>query len=300
MVPPAEMCIELLSQVFRMDMRPHGKKWVFACFADAANPDGMTWIAVQSERGKLDLMQKTCMGERAVQGHIKALEEEGHLERFETPGKGCLWIVRITPAKSAGLLVLTPAENSETPAENAGEPFLTVKGKEKADRVGPPVDKCPLSHQVLPPGLSLQQWEAFLDMRFALGKAVKPYVAAILIRKLTGIAKRWVAGDVVDRSTVNGWPDLYEPEEGRVTGVRRVTPSGHIADPVGGFTDEDKAELARIAALRETDPHASQVAAKDYFARKDARNSPASIGQLVGELPLMAAVKRQRRKGSAR
>lgn len=290
------MSIELLSQVFRLEMRPHGKKWVLACFADAANPDGVTWIALESERGRQDMITKTCMSLRAIRAHVAELEAEGYLERIEKPGKGCLWIVRPCPANSAGLFDGSPADFSNRPANSAGEPLLTVIEERKAERLGPPVDKCPITSIVLPPGLSLEQWEAFLDMRFALGKAMKPYVAGILLKKLTDIGKRWVAGDVVDRSTVNGWPDLYEPEEGKVTGVRRVA-GGCIAEPVGGLSEEDRLELARIDALMGDDPVAARAARKHYFERQDARNTPTQIGRLVGELPLLALANRRKKKG---
>jgi hypothetical protein len=267
---------------------------VMLAFADAASPEGITWIAVQSRRGAKDLLKKTRLKLRGLQGVIKRLEAGGYLERIETRGKGCLWIVRPTPAGLAGVWGATPAGRAETPAEDAGETFNNRQDKENAPRLSPPVDKCPVSGKVLPPGLTLPQWEAFLDMRFTAGKRVAAYVAGVLLEKLTDIGRRWVAGDVVDRSTVNGWADLYEPEDGRITGVRRVV-AGAIADPVGGLSDEDKAELARIGRME--DGTAQMEAKRLFFDRAERRNGPSSVGKLLGELNLGPPKGRRKKRG---
>lgn len=286
------MSNKLVSAVFDLDMRPAGKKLVLLAFADQANDDGIAWIAVQSDKGKRDMRRKTSMVLRAVQGHIRALEKEGHLERIEKPGQGCMWIIRPTPAGFAGVWASTPAENDATPANSAGIPIIPQK-EEIGGRLGPPVDKCPVCGVVLPPGLTIEQWEAFLDMRFSLGKPVKMYAAGLLLAKLREMSAQWVAGDIVDRSTVNGWPDLYPPQEGRVTGIRRVV-SGVVAEPVGGLSEEDKAELARIAEI--DDVCSKLEARKAFFERQDRRNTPTTIGRLVGELNLGPPQARQKKR----
>lgn len=276
------MSNKISSLVYDLDMRPHGKKFVLVAFADQANDDGIAWIAVESRKGKRDMLKKTSMSLRTLQGHIQDLEKDGHLERVEKPGLGCMWIIRPTPAGFAGVWGATPAEKDGTPADFAGIPYIPQK-EEIGSRLGPPVDKCPVCGVILPPGLSIEQWEAFLDMRFALGKPVKMYAAGLLLGKLREMATQWVAGDIVDRSTVNAWPDLYPPQDGRVTGIRRVV-SGIVAEPVGGLSEEDKAELARIAAI--DDVGAKLEARKHFFDRADRRNTPTTIGKLVGELNL--------------
>lgn len=290
------MCVKIMSEVFDLvDMIPL-KKWVLMAFADAANDDGVTWIAIQSQKGKRDIMKKTSMSLRAIQKYVRELEREGHLERQETIGKGCLWIVRAVPAGLAGIWAsssvstpapragVTPANQVSTPAPRAGEPLLNPHlEKESARNIKFEGEKCPIANRALPAGLTLEQWEAFLDMRFALGKAVKPYVAHLLLQKLDALAGKWVAGDLVNRSTVHGWPDIYEPEEGRVTGVRRVV-SGKIADPVGGWSDDDRAEHRRIADI--WDMGEKLAALREFHDRMDRRNTPTTIGRLAGELNL--------------
>lgn len=293
------MSLDLFNAVFRQWITPQGKKLVLLAFADAANPDGLCWMALQSERGKLDIRTKASCSLRALQGHVATLIDEGYLERWDTPGKGAVWRVHSTPANgvdngihtpasSAGVKGATPANPAGPPASSAGEPLSNHDEKEKAERLSPTVDKCPLTGRPLPTGVGLSQWEAFLDMRVSIAKEVKPYVGKVILDKLDQVAKAgWHPGDVLDRSTVNAWPDVYEPEAGRVTGVRRVV-AGQVADPVG-MSEEDKRELVRIAALR--DFAAQREARAEFQAKVERRNKPMALGDLVGMLPLRPPAK---------
>ena len=286
------MSIRIMSQVWGQIIEPHGKKLVLLAFADAANDDGLTWIAIESQRGSLDLKTKCCMSLRAIRGHVAQLELDGHLERNETLGKGCIWRVYATPAKSAGVQGDTPANSATTPANSAGEPLLNHQEKEKTERLLQAVDKCPLLGRPLPTGVTLAQWEAFLDMRAAIAKKVRPYVAQVVLAKLDAVAKAgWHPGDVLDRSTVNGWADVYEPETGRVTGVRRVA-AGHVGEPVG-MTDQDKGELVRIANIRDVGQMLQER--REFIARVERRNAASSIGALIGELPLRPPLRGDKR-----
>lgn len=281
-----------MGQIWPQWITPQGKKLVLLAFADAANDDGLCWIAVESERGKLDLRTKASASARAVQAHIAALEREGFIERHETIGKGCIWRVHATPANSAGVNGATPANLAPPPANSAGEPSINRQGKEKtAERISPPVDKCPIIGRALPLGVSLNQWEAFLDMRASIAKPVRAYVATVVLRRLDEVGKAgWHAGDVLERSTVNAWADVYEPEAGRVTGVRRVV-AGQVAEPVG-MSDDDRRELARIAEIDNLGD--SLQARRDFMAKVERRNAPVSLGRLIGELPLRPPVRGRR------
>jgi hypothetical protein len=277
------MSVTMMGRIWPQVIEPFGRKFVLLAFADAANDDGVTWIALESERGKLDLRTKCSMSLRALQGHIQALEGDGYLERYETAGKGCLWRVHPTPAKSAGVQASTPAEFAPPPAEFAGEPSSNRQGKENTGEPLSISGKCPLTTRALPAGVTLDQWEAFLDMRASIAKPVKRYVASIILANLDKIGKAgWHAGDVLDRSTVHAWPDVYAPEEGRVTGVRRVV-ANRIAEPVG-MSEEDMAEIRRIAAIEDFAVQRRERAA--FQARVEARNAPSPLGEIAGQLPL--------------
>ena len=292
--------LDLFNAVFRQWITPQGKKLTLLAFADAANPDGLCWMALQSERGKLDIRTKASCSLRSLQGHISTLVDEGYLERWDTPGKGTVWRVHATPvhksvdggpatpADIAGVQGMTPAGFAGPPAGFAGEPLSKHHEKEKAERLSPTVDKCPLTGRPLPTGVSLAQWEAFMDMRVGLSKPLRAYQANVLLAKLDAAAKAgWHPGDVVDRSTVNAWPDVYEPDGGRVTGVRRVV-AGQVAEPVG-MSEQDRVELARIAAIDDTGRMLAER--REFMTRMDRRNAPVSFGTLLSELPLRPPVK---------
>ncbi|KAK0332698.1 hypothetical protein LTR94_023851 [Friedmanniomyces endolithicus] len=63
---------------------------VLLALADAANDDGVTWIAVKhraEDDNRLDLLTKCSLSERAVQGALKRLVEAGYLIRKDVPGR---------------------------------------------------------------------------------------------------------------------------------------------------------------------------------------------------------------------
>lgn len=113
-----------MTQVWRMDLQT-SDKMVLLALADAANDEGVTWLAVCSRKeGKLDLLKKTSLSERTIQASIKRLCEAGHLSRCEKPGRGVIYTV--TPANTAPPQPLRPANEAPTPATTAGKPSVTI------------------------------------------------------------------------------------------------------------------------------------------------------------------------------
>jgi len=118
------MSIALMTAVWKLDLAP-SDKMVLLALADAANDDGVTWMAVKSRNAsKLDLLKKCSLSERAVQGALKRLCEGGHLSREDRIGKGVVWTV--TPAASAPPQDMRPAASAGTPAASAGKPSLNL------------------------------------------------------------------------------------------------------------------------------------------------------------------------------
>ncbi|MBB4154159.1 hypothetical protein GGQ80_002069 [Sphingomonas jinjuensis] len=109
---------------------PATEKVVLAALADCADDDGITWIAVKSLRGKIDLITMTSLGERTIQGAIKSLCAAGHLARIEQPGRGCTYTVQ--PRSSCGAQDMRGAPDAEAPAPAAGEPSITPQSPSKA------------------------------------------------------------------------------------------------------------------------------------------------------------------------
>lgn len=113
------MSIALMTEVWKLDLAP-SDKMVLLALADAANDDGVTWMAVKSRRAdRLDLLTKCSLSERAVQGAIKRLCDGGYLARVERPGKGVIYTV--TPAASAAPQHLRPAANDIDPRSICGQ-----------------------------------------------------------------------------------------------------------------------------------------------------------------------------------
>lgn len=130
------MSVTLMSLVWPMSL-PTTEKVVLLALADAANDDGVTWIAVHSRKQgeKLDLKKKCSLSDRAIQGAIKRLETAGYLKRDERPGRGVVYTVKppqqMRPAANA-----PPQQTALTPAGDAGKPSVTIITQAKAcDRV---------------------------------------------------------------------------------------------------------------------------------------------------------------------
>jgi hypothetical protein len=83
-----------MSLVWPMDL-PVTDKMVLLALADAANDEGVTWMAMESKDDlKLDLIKKTSLSRRAVQGALKRLCDAGYLSRVDRPGKGVIWTIK--------------------------------------------------------------------------------------------------------------------------------------------------------------------------------------------------------------
>lgn len=122
-----------------------------------------------------------------------------------------------------------PYEDTSTPAPS--EP----KGSSGAKRAKPKIE--------IPNWVPGEQWEAFEEMRRLKKKPVSPAIAERLFRRLREIADAgWNIADVLDKSTVNCWTDVFMPEDGRNHGIRRANEPR--AGPVN--MDEYRERLQRI------------------------------------------------------
>lgn len=281
------MSIELMTAVWKLQLGSLSEKMVLLALADAANDDGVTWMAVRSRKaGKMDLIRKCSISERSVQGAIARLVQQGYLVRHENPGRGVVYVVSATPAKTAGvqlpLLNLTPAEFAGPPAGSAGKPSINPKIEKEGRGADAPVDNCSLSGRVLPSRLEAWQWAAYIEMRRAIGKPLGAPAATILLSRLDAIgANGWHIGDVVEKAIVNGWTDFHEPPAGRVSGVRRIV-AGNPVKPVGA-TAEDLARIAEIDALENL--NARLEARADFYRKAERRNSASSMEEILATLP---------------
>lgn len=125
------MSIALMSAVWRLDL-PTTEKMVLLALADAANDDGVTWMALESQEGvKLDLIKKTSLSRRAVQGALKRLVESGYLSRVDRPGKGVIWTVK--GCTSCAPQEMRPAGDAPGGAAGAPKPSINPQPTSEAN-----------------------------------------------------------------------------------------------------------------------------------------------------------------------
>ena len=105
------MSISLMTDVWKLPLQAP-RKMVLLALADNANDEGTDcWPSV----GKL--VEKCSMSERAVQGHLAALEEGGYIKRHERLGRSNKFTIHVERIRLE-ILEKTKASRS-TPAESA-------------------------------------------------------------------------------------------------------------------------------------------------------------------------------------
>lgn len=199
------MSVTIMAAVWPLEI-PATDKMVLLALADAANDDGVTWIAVRSKsrldkdgKAKLDILRKCSLSERAIQGAIKRLCSTGMISRTEVPGKGCTYTVHPTPAADAPRTTCAPQQVPKTPAADAGKPSVTVieEGWEEARAI-----------------LASDEWKAFAAMRRQIHKPINPTAQRRLLIKLRDLAEAgYPPGAVLEQSTANCWRGVFKISE---------------------------------------------------------------------------------------
>jgi len=171
------MSVAISSACWSLQLPP-GPKFVLMALADFANEDGLCWPAVAT------LCERTGFSERAVQGHLKALEQAGAVTRQDGRGRSTVYRIQVeqapvkavdTPAESAPQprrICTPPPQNLRgSPAESAPDPSLNHQGSKKEGEVRasrlpanwePPVDDWEWAGQVLGPRRA-REFEKFRD-----------------------------------------------------------------------------------------------------------------------------------------
>lgn len=134
-----------MTDVWRLSLQAP-RKMVLLALADSANDEGTDcWPSVAK------LVEKCSMSERAVQGHLTALEADGFIKRHERLGRSNKFVIfverirselmakrdraKATPAKSAPPQILHPSPKPHginTPAESAPPQRLHPSSAESA------------------------------------------------------------------------------------------------------------------------------------------------------------------------
>jgi hypothetical protein len=192
------MSIKLMTAVWAREDLTSTQKLVLLALADWSNDEGLSWPSIDQ------LMKKSSLKKRAVQITIRSLEESGFVRREEVTGKGNrYWIILPVHQMHPCTTFTTPVHQMHpTHAPNAPNTSeihqLTTKDIKRE----------------LPGWMPEDAWDGWLEMRKAKRK---PMTTRAWNRAIARLEAMLVCGqdiaEVLDRSTMNGWTDLYEIKE---------------------------------------------------------------------------------------
>jgi hypothetical protein len=192
------MSIKLMTAVWAREDLTSTQKLVLLALADWSNDEGLSWPSIDQ------LMKKSSLKKRAVQITIRSLEESGFVRREEVTGKGNRYWIILPVHQMHPCTTFTPPVHQmhPTPASNAPNTSeihqLTTKDIKRE----------------LPGWMPEDAWDGWLEMRKAKRK---PMTTRAWNRAIARLEAMLVCGqdiaEVLDRSTMNGWTDLYEIRE---------------------------------------------------------------------------------------
>lgn len=188
------MSIKLMSSVWEIETLSATHKLVMLALADWANDDGLCWPSINR------LSIKTSLTERGVQKAIRALEDMGLVRRDEVIGKGNKYWLMTPPNDVHPRTTFTPPPNVVHPTPEPRSPNTSKKHQLHTKVI-----------MALPDWLPVDAWNGWLEMRKV---RKKPMTDRAVTRALNKLDSMRLAGqdiaEVLDRSTMNGWTDLYE------------------------------------------------------------------------------------------
>jgi hypothetical protein len=203
------MSIKLMTSVWERTDLSSTQKLVLLALADWANDEGLCWPSVNR------LAAKASLTNRGVQKSIRSLEDMGFIRREEVTGKGNRYWISIPANDVHPCTAFTPPLNDVHPTP---EP--------RSDNTSKTHHLTTKDITALPDWMPLDAWQGWLEMRKQRKKPLTDRAATRAINKLEAMrdAGQDVA-EVLDRSTMNGWTDLYEIKE-RANGTNRTNKDG--------------------------------------------------------------------------
>lgn len=191
------MSIKLMTAVWERQDLSSTHKLVLLALADWANDEGLCWPSINR------LADKTSMTGRGVQKTIRALEQMGFVRREEETGKGNRYWVSIPMNEVHPCTTFAPPLNDIHPTpEPRSDNTSKTHQLTTNDIIGPP-DWMPID-----------AWDGWLEMRKARKKPLTERAMARAINKLDAMRQAGQdIAEVLDRSTLNGWTDVYEIKE---------------------------------------------------------------------------------------
>ena len=190
------MSIKIMTAVWDREDLSSTQKLVLLALADWANDEGLCWPSIER------VAKKSSLKKRAVQLAIRSLEEMQFIRREEVIGKGNKYWIQIPVHHMHPCIKDTP-------------PVHEVHGTRASD-----APNTSITHQLttndiigIPDWLPMDAWNGWVEMRKKRKRPLTDRATTRAINKLDAIrAKGHDIEDLLDRSTINGWLDIYEPK----------------------------------------------------------------------------------------
>ena len=222
------MSIKLMKAVWDRQDLSSTQKLVLLSLADWANDEGLCWPSIDR------LAIKTSMAGRSVQRIIRDLESMGFVRRDEVLGKGNRYWVLIPLTECHPCHSVIPPLTESHPTPDTVSPNTSITHQLNTKFI---IEGYPL-------WLPIDSWKGWVEMR---KQRKRPLTDRAKTRALTKLEALHLAGhdinELLDRSTINGWLDIYEPK-----GTTNAGNSNHAAEPTNPMVRAVIASQARRAA----------------------------------------------------
>jgi hypothetical protein len=221
------MSIKIMTAVWDRKDLSSTQKLVLLSLADWANDEGLCWPSIDR------LAIKTSMAGRSVQRIIRDLESMGFVRRDEVLGKGNRYWISIPLTECHPCHSVTPPLTECHPTPDTVSPNTSITHQLTTnDIIG------------IPDWMPMDAWNGWVEMRKKRKRPLTDRATTRAINKLDAIrAKGHDIEDLLDRSTINGWLDIYEPK-----GNTNAGNSQHAAEPTNPMVRAVLASQAKRSA----------------------------------------------------
>jgi len=218
------MSIKIMTAVWDREDLSSTQKLVLLALADWANDEGLCWPSINR------LATKASLTSRAVQKTIRSLEKVGFIRREEVLGKGNRYWVS-TPLNDVHpcTTFTTPLNDVHHTPEPSSSNTSMIQQLTTNDIKG------------IPDWMPIDCWQGWVEMRKQRKRPLTDRAKTRAINKLEALhAAGHDIGELLDRSTINGWLDIYEPK-----GTKNAGNSASTAEPTNAMVRAVIASQAR-------------------------------------------------------
>lgn len=217
-----------MSAVWERDDLTSTQKLVLLALADWANDEGLCWPSIDR------VALKASLTSRGVQKTIRALEEMQFLRKEEIKGRVNKYWVSLPTNDVHPRTTFTPPVSQVHPSPEPRSPNTSITHQLTTKYI----------IEGYPVWLPIDSWKGWVEMR---KQRKRPLTDRAKARAFTKLEALHLAGhdinELLDRSTINGWLDIYEPK-----GATNAGNSKHAAEPTNPMVRAVIASQARRAS----------------------------------------------------